>query len=115
MYPRLSQIPFLTDPLQYRSSSRLALRYTSHLTDLVNTRCVYYHHDPLPAHHKDNMTLAPLIDMINHSPDENVNVSRSENTLEIHAARTIKADEEIFFSYHSSSWRFWVCEYGFWP
>jgi hypothetical protein len=53
--------------------------------------------------------------MINHSPDENVNVSRADNALEIRAARTINVDEEIFFSYHSASWRFWVCEYGFWP
>jgi hypothetical protein len=83
--------------------------------NLVNTRCVYYHHEPLPAHHEDNMTLAPLIDMINHSSDENVSVSRVENALEIRASRIIDTNEEIAFSYHSASSRFWVCEYGFYP
>ena len=52
--------------------------------------------------------------MINHSSCENVSVSRAENALEIRAARMIDANEEILFSYHSASSRFWVCEYGFW-
>ena len=64
--------------------------------------------------HKDNMTLVPLIDMINHSSKENIAVSRVEDALEIRATRTIEENEEIMFSYHSDSCRFWVCEYGFW-
>lgn len=80
----------------------------------VNTRCVYYYHEPLPAHHKNNMTLAPLVDMINHSPSENVFVSREQDEMVIRALRTIEENEEIAFSYHSASGRFWVCEYGFW-
>jgi hypothetical protein len=83
-------------------------------TNAVNTRCVYYHHTPLPSHHKDNMTLAPLIDMINHSSQENVTVTRASNALEIRASRIIDDGEEIAFSYHSAASRFWVCEYGFW-
>ena len=81
----------------------------------VNTRCVYYHQEFLSADHKDNITLVPFVDMINHSSDENVSVSRVENALEIRAARSIEENEEITFSYHSASSRFWVCEYGFWP
>ena len=34
--------------------------------------------------------------------------------LEIRSRRTIEENEEIVFSYHSVSSRFWVCEYGFW-
>ena len=52
--------------------------------------------------------------MINHSSNENVSVSRVENALEIRATRSIEENEEILFSYHSASSRFWVCEYGFW-
>jgi hypothetical protein len=83
---------------------------------VVNTRCVYYHHSDLPAHHKDNMTLAPLIDMINHSSanTENVSVARVEDSLEIRSLRDIQEGEEVTFSYHSANARFWVCEYGFW-
>lgn len=81
----------------------------------VNTRCVYYHQEFLSADHKDNITLVPFVDMINHSSDENVSVSRVENALEIRATRSIEENEEITFSYHSASSRFWVCEYGFWP
>lgn len=60
------------------------------------------------------MTLAPLIDMINHSTAESVSVSRVENALEIRAKTTIEQGEELVFSYHSTSSRFWICEYGFW-
>ena len=84
------------------------------LTNIVNTRCVYYRHDKLPETHKDNMTLAPFIDMINHSPLENIRVSRVEGDLEIRSICPIDANEEIVFSYHSESSRFWLCEYGFW-
>jgi hypothetical protein len=61
------------------------------------------------------MTLAPLIDMINHASSsiENVSVARVEDALEIRAKRKIEKDEELLFSYHSASQRFWVCEYGF--
>jgi hypothetical protein len=61
------------------------------------------------------MTLAPLIDMINHTPvsTENVAISRSEDGLEIRAKKKISKDDEIVFSYHSQPSRFWVCEYGF--
>ena len=83
-------------------------------TDEVNTRCVYYRQEFLPGHHKDNITLVPFFDMINHSTDENVSVSRVENALEIRSTRSISENEEITFSYHSASSRFWICEYGFW-
>jgi hypothetical protein len=65
--------------------------------------------------HKDNITLVPFVDMLNHSQDENISVSRVGNALEIRATRSIEEKEEITFSYHSASSRFWVCEYGFWP
>jgi|SRR5579862_2516686 len=62
------------------------------------------------------MTLAPLIDMINHTSTtfENADVARHEDALEIRASRNIDPGDEISFSYHSASSRFWVCEYGFW-
>ena len=60
------------------------------------------------------MTLVPFIDMINHSSNENVSVSRVENALEIRSTRSIEENDEITFSYHSESSRFWICEYGFW-
>ena len=61
------------------------------------------------------MTLAPLIDMINHTPtaSENVTISRQDDALEIRASRTLHPGDEILFSYHSQTSRFWVCEYGF--
>jgi SET domain len=80
----------------------------------VNTRCIYYHHRTLPADHKDNMTLAPFIDMINHSAAETVSISRIDNAMEVRAMRAIEKMEEIVFSYHSVSQRYWICEYGFW-
>jgi hypothetical protein len=52
--------------------------------------------------------------MLNHSTTESVSVSRVENALEIRAKTTIEQGEEIVFSYHSASSRFWICEYGFW-
>lgn len=59
------------------------------------------------------MTLAPLIDMINHHHEETVNVSRIDNALEIKSTKHIPKGQELGFSYHSSTTRFWVCEYGF--
>jgi hypothetical protein len=81
----------------------------------VNTRCVYYRNEKLPDHHKDNMTLAPFIDMVNHAQAENVGVHREENDLLITAIRTIEQGEEVVFSYHWESSRFWLAEYGFIP
>jgi SET domain len=100
-------------PIQLSFMHGYGVPYSSSQANLVNTRCVYYLHDELTAHHEDNMTLAPFIDMINHSSDENVNVSRVDDDLEIRAIRNIEANEEIVFSYHSASSRFWICEYGF--
>jgi len=82
---------------------------------VVNTRCVYYRIKDLTADHGDNMTLAPLIDMINHSSDENVTIDRVEDALEIRATREIQVGEELNFSYHSRPSRFWLVEYGFIP
>lgn len=60
------------------------------------------------------MALVPFLDMINHSLMENVDVSA--NTLIVSALRPISEGEEIVFSYHRSQpYRFWICEYGFWP
>jgi hypothetical protein len=81
----------------------------------VNTRCVYYRNEELVDHHKDNMTLAPFIDMLNHAQVENVSVHREENDLLITALRNIKQGEEVVFSYHTESSRFWLAEYGFIP
>jgi len=80
----------------------------------VNTRC--FHHLPgqRPDPTKNNMALVPFLDMINHSLTENVDVAA--NTLIISALRPIEKGEEIVFSYHRSQpYRFWICEYGFWP
>jgi len=53
--------------------------------------------------------------MINHTPtaSENVTISRQDDALEIRASRTLHPGDEILFSYHSQTSRFWVCEYGF--
>lgn len=60
------------------------------------------------------MALVPFLDMINHSLTENVDVAA--NTLIISTLRPIFEGEEIVFSYHRSQpYRFWICEYGFWP
>lgn len=60
------------------------------------------------------MALVPFLDMINHSLMENVDVAA--NTLIISTLRPIAEGEEIVFSYHRSQpYRFWICEYGFWP
>ena len=80
----------------------------------VNTRC--FHHLPAlrPNPAKNNMALVPFLDMINHSLTENVDIAA--NTLIIRALRPIAQGEEIVFSYHRSQpYRFWICEYGFWP
>jgi len=80
----------------------------------VNTRC--FHHLPgqRPDPTKNNMALVPFLDMINHSLTENVHVAA--HTLIISALRPIEEGEEIVFSYHRSQpYRFWICEYGFWP
>jgi hypothetical protein len=53
------------------------------------------------------------MDMINHSPFENVSVVRNQDSLEIRSTRSIDI-EQIHFSYHWETSRFWICEYGFW-
>jgi len=81
----------------------------------VNTRCVYYRNEELSDHHKDNMTLAPFVDLLNHSQLENVSIHREKHDMLITAISTIEEGEELVFSYHSESARFWLSEYGFIP
>ena len=61
------------------------------------------------------MTLVPFVDILNHSQSENVSVHREEHDILITAIKAVEEGEEVVFSYHSESSRFWLSEYGFIP
>mmetsp|Transcript_18441 Transcript_18441/g.21216 ORF Transcript_18441/g.21216 Transcript_18441/m.21216 type:complete len:479 (+) Transcript_18441:48-1484(+) len=96
-------------------------RDVEHCLDLVQTRsCRVESSDdsgggaaPAPP----LRVLAPIFDMINHSPNPNAEFIREGDTLEVRALRDIPAEDEVFISYGSSTQPAWKClfSYGFVP
>mmetsp|Transcript_8431 Transcript_8431/g.9849 ORF Transcript_8431/g.9849 Transcript_8431/m.9849 type:complete len:212 (+) Transcript_8431:273-908(+) len=61
--------------------------------------------------------LAPIFDMINHSPNHNAEFIRDGDTMIVRALRDIDADAEVFINYGGSTEPAWKClfSYGFVP
>jgi hypothetical protein len=81
----------------------------------VNTRCVYLPLGLKP--HADNFTLAPLLDMANHTFDEDKECKVEwlpARALQLAAARDgLKEGDQLFISYGPHSNGFLLAEYGF--
>lgn len=78
----------------------------------VNSRCLYM---SIPeAHTKDdNFTMAPFVDLINHSAQDHCSLQVDHNGFHVMTSSSYSTDEEVFLSYGPHSNEFLLCEYGF--
>lgn len=78
----------------------------------VNSRCLYME---IPEGHDkdDNFTLAPYVDLINHSPREQCILKIDHTGFHVLTSTTYSENEELYLSYGPHSNEFLLCEYGF--
>ncbi|SNX85480.1 related to RKM2 - ribosomal protein lysine methyltransferase [Melanopsichium pennsylvanicum] len=123
---RSSHIQLLTDPSLLVLNPDLARASVERITSdvylwawlCVNTRCVF---SPLNlADHADNFTLAPMLDMANHTPDPVLECKvryAPDGGLELCAPNTISSPidtgDECFITYGPHSNQVLLSEYGF--
>lgn len=79
----------------------------------VNTRCLFMAHPG--ADHKDNFTMAPFVDFMNHLDDnsQTVKVRMSALGMEVYSTKSYQDGEEIYLNYGPHDNSFLLCEYGF--
>ncbi|CAA20873.1 ribosomal protein lysine methyltransferase Set11 [Schizosaccharomyces pombe] len=77
----------------------------------VNTRCLYY--DTGSKNTEDHLTLAPIFEYFNHSPEAQTALINTRGTITIKSTRRIDKGEQIFLCYgpHGNDKLF--TEYGF--
>ncbi|KAK9479759.1 hypothetical protein V1514DRAFT_235566 [Lipomyces japonicus] len=88
----------------------------------VNSRCLYFHMEEAPSS-DDCMTLAPLVDFLNHTDINHCTIdvidtspvkkfSKAQKFI-LETGRSYEPGEEIFLSYGPHTNSFLLCEYGF--
>lgn len=78
---------------------------------LVNSRCLHYE---LDAARKNQMTMAPLIDFLNHTPDQARSAAvRRGRSFSLHAQVAANPGDEILLNYGPHDNAFLLVEYGF--
>ncbi|KAJ8100011.1 hypothetical protein POJ06DRAFT_255178 [Lipomyces tetrasporus] len=83
----------------------------------VNSRCLYYYMAEAPTS-SDCMTLAPVVDFLNHSDDEHCSIQIYDGALAtkffgLVTTRSYDVGDEICLSYGAHTNSFLLCEYGF--
>lgn len=78
----------------------------------INSRCLYMDM-PQAKSSADNFTLAPYVDFLNHSCDDQCGIKIDNNGFRVHTTSKYAADSQLFFSYGPHSNEFLLCEYGF--
>lgn len=80
----------------------------------VNTRCLYDHLSD--KNEADNLTLAPVIDFLNHTSNPQLACSTEfsrAGDMEIKSSCAYPAGSEVYITYGAHSNLFLLCEYGF--
>lgn len=81
-----------------------------------NTRCIYM---KLPKflkqeNSKQNFTLVPYVDFLNHTLDEHCTISIDEDCFRVTTGDSCyNSNEQLFFSYGAHGDKILLCEYGF--
>ncbi|KAK9320780.1 hypothetical protein V1517DRAFT_328475 [Lipomyces orientalis] len=83
----------------------------------VNSRCLYYYMAEAPTT-GDCMTLAPIVDFLNHSDEEHCSIQVYDGALAtkffgLVTTRSYDVGDEIYLSYGAHTNSFLLCEYGF--
>lgn len=77
----------------------------------INSRCLYM---DIPGREgADNFTMAPYVDFLNHTSDEECGIKIDAAGFHVYTTTAYEAEDELFFSYGPHSNEFLLCEYGF--
>lgn len=78
----------------------------------VNSRCLYME---IPESHtnEDNFTMAPFVDLINHSAQDHCLLQINHSGFHVLSSVRYDANMEVYLSYGPHSNEFLLCEYGF--
>lgn len=78
----------------------------------VNSRCLYME-IPQGKNASDNFTMAPYVDFLNHSCDDQCGLKIDGTGFQVYTTCAYNTDEQLFLSYGPHSNEFLLCEYGF--
>ncbi|CAN3366775.1 ribosomal lysine N-methyltransferase 2 [Diutina catenulata] len=78
----------------------------------INSRCLYME-VPQGTTAADNFTMAPYVDFINHSCQDQCKLKIDGRGFQVYTTTSYKPDEQLFLSYGPHSNEFLLCEYGF--
>lgn len=78
----------------------------------INSRCLYMD-IPLSISKDDNFTMAPYVDFLNHSPNDQCTLKIDSTGFQVITTTPYKDNEQLFLSYGPHSNEFLLCEYGF--
>lgn len=82
---------------------------------VCNTRCIYIELPQfLRKTPKDNLTLVPYVDFLNHTSDEMCTIKVNGRQFTVNTAKSsYKPGDQVFFQYGPHDDRTLLCEYGF--
>ena len=78
----------------------------------INSRCLFMD-IPEKESREDKWTMAPYVDLVNHSSDDHCLIKIDATGFSFLSMRNYCADEQIFLCYGPYSNEFLLCEYGF--
>ena len=78
----------------------------------INSRCLYME-IPQSKNAADNFTMAPYVDFLNHSCDDQCGLKIDGTGFQVYTTCSYNPDEQLFLSYGPHSNEFLLCEYGF--
>lgn len=78
----------------------------------VNLRCLYMKM-PQSKIQADNMTLAPYVDFLNHTCDDQCVIKIDGRGFQVFSSTRYSVGDQLYFSYGPHSNEFLLCEYGF--
>lgn len=78
----------------------------------INSRCLYMK-IPQSKNAGDNFTMAPYVDFLNHSSDDQCSLKIDATGFQVYTTCSYAPDEQLFLSYGPHSNEFLLCEYGF--
>lgn len=78
----------------------------------INSRCLYMD-IPQKKNNSDNFTMAPYVDFLNHSCEDQCSLKIDTTGFQVYTGKSYTTGEQIFLSYGPHSNEFLICEYGF--
>lgn len=97
----------IPNPQEYLSKQRFLWAWMC-----INSRCLYMNM-PQAKNNTDNFTMAPYVDFLNHSTNDQCELKIDRTGFHVYTTTSYDTNEQIFLSYGPHSNEFLLCEYGF--